>query len=369
MMTILAYADAYARDYQPYKAGAWCYEDGLIYLALVRLHQATSEARWMDHLLRLTSVQIAADGTLAGYAQDEFNIDNILAGRCLFYLSDQAGDPRYQRAADILAAQLARHPRTKTGNYWHKAIYPEQIWLDGLYMALPFQIEYGLRSGQIALVKDALKQIERALALTRRPDGLYAHGYDDTRSMYWADPATGLNRDVWGRSLGWLAMALVDCLALLGDLVPPMSTALTELLARLARLQRPDGLWLQVPDQPDLPRNYPETSASAMFAYADLSAARLGLDGATGKMGRRALDTITTTRLRPGPDGIPRLNQICLVAGLGGSGQRRDGTANYYSSEVVGADDPKGVSPYLMAEAVLLATEERARCRAAPILR
>ena len=353
-MSVLDYADAYALRYRPYKDGAWCYEDGLHYLALVRLHQATGEGRFWDHLVRLTEAQISSDGTLSGYAEDEFNIDNVLAGRCLFHLFDQTGDPRYQIAADTLAGQLARHPRTRTGNYWHKAIYPNQIWLDGLFMGLPFQIEYGLRSGQTALVADALKQFERALDLTRRPDGLFAHGYDDARAMAWADPESGLNRDLWARSLGWLAMALVDAIALLGPKVGSLSDTLSDLMADIAMLQRPDGLWLQVPDRPDLPGNYTETSASAMFAYTDLVSAGLGLAGSTGEMGRSALETIRVDRLRRGADGVLRLNQICLVAGLGGTGPARDGTASYYIGEAVGADDPKGVGPFLMAEAVLM---------------
>lgn len=356
-MSILDYADAYSQAYQPYKGGVWCYEDGLIYLALVRLHQATAEPRWLDHLLRLTGPQIAADGGLAGYSVEEFNIDNILAGRCLFHLADVTGDRRYERAADLLASQLLRHPRTRTGNYWHKAIYPEQVWLDGLYMALPFQIEYGQRRGQAALVSDALTQLERALALTRRPDGLYAHGYDDQRSMYWANPETGQNAALWGRSLGWLAMALVDACALTGARAQDsIARATADLLGRLRPLANPDGLWLQVPDQPDLAGNYPETSASGMIAYADLVAASLGLEGASGQSGCQALQALVRTQLHSGADGGElRLHQICLVAGLGGLGATvRDGTAAYYLSESVGADDPKGVGPFLMAEAVRL---------------
>jgi unsaturated rhamnogalacturonyl hydrolase len=354
-MPVLDYADQYARTYQPYKAGVWCYEDGLLYLALVRLHQATGEARWIEHLLRLTSAQIARDGTLAGYAQDEFNIDNILAGRCLFHLSEQTGDPRYQIAANALAGQLARHPRTKTGNYWHKAIYPQQVWLDGLYMALPFQIEYGLRTGQSLLVNDALMQFEWALALTRRPDGLYAHGYDDARAMYWADPETGQSKDLWGRSLGWLAMALVDACALI-EATPDavISRAVSDLLARLQPLATPAGLWLQVPDQRGMAGNYAETSASAMLAYAYLVGDGLGLAPGGTEFGGRTLLTLSETMLKAGPKGQFELGQICLVAGLGGNGSRRDGTAAYYLSEVVGADDPKGVGPFLMAEAVRL---------------
>lgn len=357
-MPILDYADAYASTYKSYKAGAWCYEDGLVYLALVRLHEATGEARWLEHLLRLTAPQIAADGALARYTQDEFNIDNVLAGRCLFHLGTKTGDPRYLKAADRLAGQLARHPRTRTGNYWHKAIYPGQVWLDGLYMALPFQIEYGLLTEQAGLVDDALSQFDHAMALTRRPDGLYAHGYDDTRSMYWADPETGQNQALWGRSLGWLAMALVDACALIkAKSETALARATTDLLARLQAMATPDGLLLQVPDQSGLPGNYAETSASAMFAYANLAAMQLGLYGVTGETGKKTLNTIKNTRLCDDPDGIQRLHQICLVAGLGGTGTARDGTAAYYLSEEVGADDPKGVAPFLMAEALCLAPQ------------
>ena len=355
-MSVLDYADDYARDYHPYKGGAWCYEDGLLYIALVRLHKATGESRWFDHLLRLTTAQIAADGTLAGYTRDEFNIDNILAGRCLFCLSDQTGDPRYMIAADTLAGQLAHHPRTKTGNYWHKAIYPEQVWLDGLYMGLPFQIEYGQRRRDFTLVKDALQQFERALALTRRPDGLYAHGYDDSRAMYWADPETGQNQALWGRSLGWLGMALVDACALIdGTADACIAQAASDLLTRLRPLARPDGLWLQVPDQPELSGNYEETSASAMFAYCYLRAMRLGLWGGDERVATKTLQTLQETMMYM-DEGRVRLGQICLVAGLGGARSRRDGRASYYLSEEVGADDPKGVGPFLMAIAAQFET-------------
>lgn len=348
-MPLFDYADAYASDYQLYKGGAWCYEDGCLYRGLVLLHQATGEARWLDHLLRLTGPQIAADGALAGYDPQEFNIDNILAGRCLFHLHRETGEPRYLAAAERLAGQLAAHPRTATGNYWHKAIYPDQVWLDGLYMSLPFQIEWGLHRGNAALTRDAVAQMLDALDLTRMPSGLYAHGYDAARRQAWADPVTGQSPALWSRALGWLAMALADSCDLLGPKAPPaLAAALAGLLARMAPLATANHLWLQVPDQPDLPGNYEESSASAMFAYAGLVAARLGV---AKEIGPETLDALEA-RLRFDPAaGRDRLPGICAVAGLGGKGALRDGTPAYYVSEPVVSDDPKGSGPLLMGAA------------------
>lgn len=348
-MPLFAYADAYASDYAFYKGGAWCYEDGCLYRGLVLLHQSTGEARWLDHLLRLTGPQVAEDGALAGYDPQEFNIDNILAGRCLFHLHRETRDARYLAAAARLAGQLAAHPRTASGNYWHKGIYPDQVWLDGLYMGLPFQIEWGLHSGNPALVEDAARQMLGALDLTRMRSGLYAHGFDSARRQSWADPVTGQSPALWSRALGWLAMALADGCDLLGAGAPPaLKAALADLLARMAPLATANRLWLQVPDMPDLPGNYEESSASAMFAYAGMVAARLGI---SDKVGPATLDALEG-RLQFDPAaGRDRLPGICAVAGLGGNGQRRDGTPAYYVSEPVVSDDPKGVGPLLMAAA------------------
>lgn len=347
-MIPLDYFDRYAARYQHYKGGSWCYEDGCIYRGLAMLHAATGDARWLDHLLRLSAPQIAADGTLTGYRKSEFNIDHILAGRCLFHLADQTGDPRYMAAARHLADQLAQHPRTKTGNYWHKQRYPQQVWLDGLYMGLPFQIEYGQRTDQPQLVRDALTQIDTALDLTATTGGLYVHGYDAAHSQSWADPATGRSAAVWARALGWLAMALVDVAQLCPDTAPlPRTRAL---LDAIAQEQSRSGLWPQVLAQPDLAGNYEESSASAMFAYAFLRAERLGL-GPYGANGFRALTALCDHKLEK-IDGVQQLTGICHVAGLGGfEGAYRDGSPEYYLTEDIVADDSKGVGPLMMASA------------------
>jgi len=362
-MPLFAFADAYARDYRPYKGGAWCYEDACLYRGLALLHQATGDERWFDHLLRLAGAQVASGGALTGYDETEYNIDNILGGRSLHYLADRTGEARFRYAAARLARQLETHPRTATGNYWHKAIYPEQVWLDGLYMGLPFQIEHAQRTRQPDLAADAVAQLMSALELTRRPDGLYAHGYDAVRTQVWADAESGRSPALWSRALGWLAMALADSLDLLGPSAPSgLRRSLCGLLEGLSRVATQDGLWLQVTDRPDLPGNYVETSASAMIAYAALSAARQGIWAPGAALGAQALQSIEKTRLVADPGlGRSRLVSICAVAGLGGTEQRRDGTPLYYLSEPIVSDDPKGVGPMLMAGAEAFGTKRRAK--------
>lgn len=354
------YFDEFAKRYTRYKGGSWCYEDGCVYRGLIHLFEATGDARWKAHLHRLADPQIAPDGALLGYDPHEYNIDHILAGRSLFALAKEADDPRYRLAADRLAGQLQSHPRIAAGNYWHKKRYPHQVWLDGLYMGLPFQIEYGKSTGRAGLIADALQQFSTALALTATSAGLYVHGYDDSRQQRWADPATGQSPAVWARAVGWLAMALVDSLVML-----PADEATASLRQRTGRLLTEiksrqvtsTGLWPQVLDAPDLEGNYEESSASAMFAYALMRAARHGLlepdrTEALAAAGRQALDALQYTRIVADAEGITRFTTIVHVAGLGGfEGNYRDGSPGYYLTEPVVADDAKGVGPLMMAYA------------------
>ncbi|WP_457587805.1 glycoside hydrolase family 88/105 protein [Ensifer canadensis] len=354
------YFNEFATRYSPYKGGDWCYEDGCVYRGLIHLFEATGDSRWKAHLHRLADPQIAVDGALSGYDPCEYNIDHILAGRSLFALAEEADDPRYRLAADRLARQLQGHPRIAAGNYWHKKRYPHQVWLDGLYMGLPFQIEYGKSTGRAGLIADALQQFSTALALTATPGGLNVHGYDDSRRQRWADPVTGQSPAVWARAVGWLAMALVDALAMLpadeatASLRQRAGGLLTEITTRQVTST---GLWPQVLDAPDLEGNYEESSASAMFAYALIRAVRHGLfepdrTEALVAAGRRALDALLNTRIVADAEGIARFTTIVHVAGLGGfEGNYRDGSPGYYLTEPVVADDAKGVGPLMMAYA------------------
>ncbi|QHQ34347.1 glycoside hydrolase family 88/105 protein [Algicella marina] len=341
--------DAYARNYAPYKGGSWCYEDGCIYRGLELLHRATEEDRWLGHLQRLVDARIGDGSELPGYDPSEYNIDNIKAGRGLLYLHEVTGAPRYLRAAAHLRGQLDTHPRTKSGVYWHKLRYPWQVWLDGLYMGLPFQIGFAQVTDDSKAVADALTQMDTALRLTHVPEtGLYAHAYDEARKQAWADRVTGHSRAHWARALGWLAMALVDVRELVGEAAfAPLRERTATLLADLLALRRADGLWLQVIDQPKLEGNYGETSASAMFVYALLKGRALGLVNAPVA---GLLPALERRAVRDVPGKGMQMVEICEVAGLGMFQNRyRDGSAGYYVSERLCADDAKGVGPLMMA--------------------
>ncbi|GAA3877650.1 glycoside hydrolase family 88/105 protein [Celeribacter arenosi] len=356
MTQLLTYFDAFAARHKPYKGGAWCYEDGLVYAGLLALHDATGEARWIDHAERMIAGQIGADGTLSGYERDEFNIDNILPGRAVLGLYKKTQTPIYLAAAEVLADQLRDHPKTKSGNYWHKKRYPWQIWLDGLYMGLPFQAEYGLVTGKDDLVENALSQMKQGLEVTFvERTGLYAHAIDESRKQLWADPQSGQNAAHWSRAIGWLVMALVDLREMVGAErfdAAGLTAPTHALLTRLAQLQGQSGFWQQVTDEPDLARNYDESSASAMFAYGFLKAVRLGL-WSSPQEGEAALDALVTCMMdgSRAAQGVG-FGGICWVAGLGDyNGRFRDGTAGYYVREDIVEDDPKGVAPLMAATA------------------
>ncbi len=359
------YFDDYARRYEYYKGGAWCYEDGCLYRGLITLYQSSGDRHWLDHVTRLVRGQIDAQGRLVGYEIDEFNIDNILPGRALVFLYELTGDAAWLDAAAPLARQLDTHPRTGSDVYWHKLRYPHQIWLDGLYMALPFKIEYACAVSRLDTVEEALHQFSTALDLTYDRDAaLYRHGYDESRQQQWADPQSGLSPAHWARSIGWLAMAFVDIIENLptGAARQDLILRASALASRLLALQTPDHRWLQVIDRPDVRGNYAESSATAMFSYFLQKLARLEGLAAFAHAGQESFRSLVEHELRPDETGTSRLQNICCVAGLGGfNGRYRDGTVEYYLSEEIRADDIKGVGPLMMAFAETLRTPAAAR--------
>lgn len=353
MNKLLDYFDRIASEHVYYKDGSWCYEDGLIYRGLCELHKATSDEKWLRHLLRLIDKQVDKDGNLAGYNANDYNIDNIQPGRSLLYLHGVTGDNRFLLAAERLIDQLRTHPRTRSGVYWHKLRYPWQIWLDGLYMGHPFQIEYGNLTCDDELVSDGMKQVATALEQTYVPStGLYAHAFDEAKKQKWADATSGHPQAHWGRALGWLAMALVDIAEIVSeDEFAPLRDQTTALLNKIVSLRTDHNLWLQVVDQPNLVGNFEETSASAMFVYAFTKAASLGLWHQEFVQPEALFDAVLKTDV----DGRLAMSEICHVAGLGAFQDRyRDGTAAYYVSENCVNDDPKGVGPLMNLAAITL---------------
>ena len=335
------------------KAASWNYIDGCMLTALMAMGRITGQARYIEFVERCVDYFVGEDGSIRTFAPEAYNLDDINEGRVLFGLYERTGKPQYRLAAEGLAKQLEGHPRTAEGNFWHKAIYPNQVWLDGIYMAQPFRALYAKYFGggdyadivkQITLVRDRMCDPET---------GLYYHGYDASRTAFWANPDTGCSENFWLRSLGWFAVALADLLEILpeGQDRDTLTAIFRDLMASMDRYADPEtGLYWQVPDQGGREGNYLETSGSAMMAYAMLKGARLGfLEKAYADKGRKTFDGITGKYLTFTEDGIG-LGGICLVAGLGPeTNRRRDGSYAYYISEPVVENDAKGVAPFVLA--------------------
>lgn len=334
----------------------WNYIDGTMMTALMRLYESTGEKRYLDFCDNFIDYFVREDGSIREYSKEEFNLDNIKEGSVLFRLHDCTGKEKYRKAMDTLYSQLMDQPRTAEGNFWHKGIYPGQVWLDGLYMAQPFYLEYEKRYNGKKCYDDIFSQFRNVVAHMRdRKTGLYFHAWDTTGKMFWADKKTGLSRSFWLRALGWYVMALVDILEILDssedrEFYHFISDTFTDLVGALLDFQDESGLWYQVVDQGSSEGNYLETSGSAIISYAILKAVSNGiLPVEMAEPGRKAFLGICDRYLRRGEDRKMNLGGICLMAGLGGS-EMRDGSFDYYMSEPVVENEAKGIGPFLLAD-------------------
>ena len=335
------------------KSASWNYIDGCMLTALLEMESITGNARYFDFVKACIDHFVGEDGSIRTFQPEAHNLDDINEGRVLFALYDRTGEEKYRKAANFLRRQLEEQPRTAEGSFWHKAIYPNQVWLDGVYMAQPFYALYEKRFGS-GSYSDTVKQIKTVREkMFSSEKGLYFHGYDASRAAFWADPDTGCSRNFWLRSLGWFAVALVDLL----DILPQggdrdcLSGIFRELMASVSGYADGEtGLYWQVPDQGGREGNYLETSGSAMMAYAMLKSARLGvLEKDYALRGKKTFDGIMEKYLTFTEEGLD-LGGICLVAGLGPeNNRRRDGSYAYYISEPVVKNDAKGVAPFVLA--------------------
>lgn len=342
------------------KCNKWNYIDGCMITGILELYEITGEARFLDFADRFMSGFVQEDGLIRTYDPEEYSLDNVNPAKNLFPLYDLTGKEKYRKALELVRSQLSTMPRTPEGNFWHKLIYPNQVWLDGIYMALPFYMEYEKRFDAQKDCQEICQQIARVEARMRDPKtGLYYHGYDASRKMYWADPDTGCSPNFWLRAEGWFILGLVDVLEIMKDL--PMQAEsvhlqhmLLDLAKALSKYQDPSGLWYQLIALPELAGNYLETSGTALISAALLKAVRLGfLPESFRAIGEKAFYGIVDHRLTKNADGTPCVTGICLVAGLGGE-QHRDGSVAYYLSEPVVQNDAKGVGPLLLAYTEML---------------
>ena len=337
----------------------WNYIDGCMITSLLALCEITGEKKYFDFAESFIDYYVADDGSILGYDVEKYNLDDLNEGRVLFELYHKTGKEKYRTAIENQKKQLDGQPRTCTGNFWHKLIYPNQIWLDGIYMAQVFSTLYAKNYGGKDY-SDILFQIENVNKYMQdEKSGLYYHGLDCSKSIFWADKESGLSKNFWLRSIGWYTVALVDIIEIIDDedakcrLVRIFKDLMESVLAFR---DKESGLYWQVVDQPGREGNYLETSGSSMIAYAFIKGARLGvLSPEYRTLGRETFDGICQRYLKTNEQGELNLGGICLVAGLGpDNNRRRDGSYEYYISEPVVENDAKGVAPFLLCYTEIL---------------
>ncbi len=351
--------DSFALDDKPAK---WTYDMGVILKGFAGIWLNTGDAKYFNYIQQQMDFFVKDDGSIKTYKLDDYNIDNVNNGKLFLLLYRVTLKDKYLKAAKILREQLRNQPRTDEGGFWHKKVYPNQMWLDGLYMGEPFYAEYALLAHEDTAFNDIANQFIWMEKHARdAKTGLLYHAWDESKQMKWANPVNGCSPQFWSRAMGWYATALVDAL----DYFPDDHPKRKELIAILNRLvnaiekqqDKVTGLWKDVLNYngPGKEKNYFEASASSQFVYAiakgvrkgylpaaKISISSKGYAGIKGKF-------IKTENLPTGQaGGQTNLYGTVKVSGLGGN-PYRDGSFDYYMSEPVVMNDPKGIGAFLMA--------------------
>lgn len=331
----------------------WHYEQGLMLTALYEQFLQTGDSAYIKFIKGNIDLYVDKTGTINTYKPETFKLDDIVPGRTLLILYQQTGEEKYKIAAGQLINQLENQPRTSEGGFWHKKIYPYQMWLDGLYMALPFYGAYAHFSGGLSIFNDIALQFKLMELHAIDPEtGLLYHGWDEKGVQVWANPETGRSSSFWSRAMGWYMMALVDVL----DILPEEHSARNDLVRQLNQIAHAlvnfrdarSKTWYQVMDQGDKEGNYLESSSTAMFIYSYAKGVNMGLlDKRFLTLARESYDGFIKQFISY-DDSLLTINNTCSSAGLGGK-NNRDGSYKYYLSEPRRSNDCKAIGPFIMA--------------------
>ncbi|MFN8241671.1 MAG: glycoside hydrolase family 88 protein [Bacteroidales bacterium] len=329
----------------------WSYDVAFLGMAIDKLGK--TDPRYSKYMSDWVRYFVNSDGSVTDYKPEEYNLDRIFPANNVLTLYQRQNDPLYRKVLDSFIGQLKTHPKTNSGGYWHKKIYPWQMWLDGIFMASPFMVRYASEFNQPEWYDVATFQVREIYRRTLYPSGLLAHAWDESKSQKWCDPATGQSHHPWGRSIGWYVIAIEDILEYLPANHPDRDS-LIDILRKtcdaLLKVADPrTGLYWQVLDQGGREGNFLEASCSAMFTYAYARGAHKGyLDKKYLDIANRNFDSMLKEFIRIDDKGLLTLTNVCAVGGLGGN-PYRDGSYEYYINEKKQDNDPKGVAPFILA--------------------
>lgn len=338
-------------DFQP--SLKWDYCHGLELGAMMDVYDRYGDAKFYEYALAYADTMVNEDGTIKKYKLTDYSLDRINSGKMLFRIYEQTKDDKYKKALDLLRSQFDGQPRNADGGFWHKKVYPNQMWLDGLYMGTPFLAEYAYRNNESQAYQEVINQIKIVARHTYDPaNGLFRHACDVSKREKWADKETGQSQHCWGRALGWYMMAIVDDLDFIPQHEPGRDTVLVilnHIAETLKKYQSPEGLWYQVMDKSGEPGNYLESSCSAMFVYSLFKAVRKGyIPSSYFTVARKGYEGILNEFIKVDDNGLVSITKACAVAGLGGKNYRM-GDYDYYIHEQIRDNDPKAVGPFILA--------------------
>lgn len=330
------------------------YEYDLAYLGSAIDELGNIDKKYSDYMKAYIDYFVQDDGTINGHKLSDYNLDRVRPGLNMLVLYERTGEEKYKKAIETLISQMEAQPRTNAGGYWHKKIYPYQMWLDGLYMASPFLARYAHDFNQPKWFDEVAFQLKEVYKETLdQKTGLVYHAWDESREQRWSNPENGQSKHFWSRATGWYLMALVDVLDYLPEnhpARPELISILNDLSEALLKVRDPKtGLWYQVLDQGEREGNYLEASGTAMFIYSFAKGAKKGyLDEKYLEIADSAFDSMVKNMVKIGDDGLPNLTNTCGACGLGGN-PYREADYNYYVTEKQVENDQKGVAPFIMA--------------------
>jgi unsaturated rhamnogalacturonyl hydrolase len=352
-------ADSFIFRHPDYKINydeknGWDYEQGLMLQSLYKLYLKTKDKKYYNYIINNLKNFIEDNGKIKTYNFSKFRLDDIAPGVALLDIYKVSGEEKYKIAADTLRKQLKFQPRTEEGGFWHKEIYPHQMWLDGLFMAEPFYARYAKMFNEVSGFDDIAKQFILIYKHTRDPKtGLLYHGWDESKEQKWANLKTGVSQNFWGRGMGWYEMALVDVL----DFLPKDHPERKELINILQKTcedllkfrEKNTGVWYQVLDRGNKDGNYLEASGSCMFVYAFAKGANKGyLDKKFSKIAKNSYIGLINNFIKVDDKGLVNILHTCMGAGLGGN-PYRDGSYEYYINVPQRTNDFKAVGPFILA--------------------
>jgi len=350
------FPEAWMLDFS--KSPKWTYPSAIVLDGAEKLYQKTGKKEYYDYISDFGAKLITDDGKILTYDLEKYNIDMLNSGNVLLYLYEKEKKEKYLKALQTLRLQIDGQPRTNEGSFWHKKIYPYQVWLDGLYMGMPFYTHYtkDFTKGADATkaYDDVVMQFDSVQKnLLDKKTGLLYHAWDESKEQAWANKETGLSPNFWGRAMGWYGMAMVDVLDYLPKDHPGRARLISYIKsyadAVIKYQDKKSGLWYQVLDKPLANGNYEEATASAMFVYTIIKSVNDGyLPQSYKAVAKKGYDGIIKNLITVDENGVVNLNKCCAVAGLGGK-PYRDGSYEYYVNEEIRSNDGKGTGPFILA--------------------